>query len=108
MAWKSSFSGIGQSEIDVCPTQIVFPFDNANVQSLDTSAGRLGQQLREYTQLAAMFTKLYYQNRLIAAQNFLLSCKLQAWALAFLSLKVQIFFSRLAGGCPVSECWPKA
>ena len=107
MEWKRWFSGSRQSEIEICPTQIVFPFDNANVQSLDTSIGRLGQQLLEYAQLATLFTKLYYQNRLIAAQNFILSCKLQVWALVFFTFKVQIFLTRLAGGCPVSECWPK-
>jgi hypothetical protein len=107
MEWKRWFSGSRQSEIEIWPTQIVFPFDNADVQSLDTSIGRLGQHFLEYAQLASLFTRLYYQNRLIAAQNFLLSCKLQAWALVFFTFKVQIFFTRLACGFPVHQCWPR-
>ena len=108
MEWKRSFSGSPQPEIEICPTQIAFPFYTPDVQSLDTSAGRLGRNLAEYASLVALFTKLYCQNRVIATQNFVLSCKLQVWALVFFTFKVQIFFSRLAGGCPVNECWPKA
>jgi len=72
-----------------------------------TPSTSLWSHLLEYVRMVALFTRLYYENRLIAAQNFLLSCKLQGWALVFFSLKVQIFFTRLAYGRPVSECWPK-
>jgi hypothetical protein len=63
--------------------------------------------LLEYASMATLFVKLYYQNRLIAAQNFILSCKLQAWAVVFFTFKVQIFFTRLAYGFPVNRCWPR-
>lgn len=72
-----------------------------------TPNANLRSHFLEYVRMVALFTRLYYENRLIAIQNFILSCKLQGWALVFLSYKVQIFFTRLAYGRPVSECWPK-
>jgi hypothetical protein len=107
MEWKPWFSGRKQKEIETLPAQIVFPFDQTDVQSLDTTAGRLGRLLLEYFRMMALFTRLYYENRVIAAQNFVLSCKLQVWALVFVSFKIQIFLTRLACGFPVGECWPR-
>ena len=106
MEWKPWFSGRKQTEIETLPAQIDFSFDS-DVQSLDTTAGSLSRYLLEYIRMVALFTKLYYENRVIAAQNFILSCKLQVWALVFVSFKIEIFLTRLACGFPVSECWPR-
>jgi hypothetical protein len=116
MEWKRWFRGDRQPKYEICLTQIVFPFYTSDVQSLDTAAQslsvlgglkRLGWHLIEYAFLLALFLKLHYQNRKIAAQNLFLNCKLQLWALAFFTFKVQIFLTRLAWGFPVSECWPR-
>jgi hypothetical protein len=61
----------------------------------------------EYVRLAILFARLHCENRRIAAQNFLLSCKLQVWQVVFLYFRIQIFFIRLAHGLPVSQCWPR-
>lgn len=70
----------------------------------DTS---LRSHFLEYFRLLALFVRLYYGNRKIAAQNAALNCKLQIWALVFFSCKVQIFLTRLACGFPVHQCWPR-
>jgi hypothetical protein len=106
MEWKPWFSGSKQVKIETLPAQIDFSF-HSDVQSLDTTAVSLGRHLFEYIRMMALFTRLYYENRVIAAQNFVLSCKLQVWALVFVSFKIQIFLTRLACGFPVSECWPR-
>src|SRR5215469_14322923 len=67
----------------------------------------LRSHLLEYVRLLALFARLYCANRMIAAQNFVLSCKLQLWEMVFFSYKIQIFFTRLAYGCPVNQCWPR-
>jgi hypothetical protein len=72
-------------------------------------SGAIGAQtaFKEYCSLLPMYFKLYYGNRILAAQNFILSCKLQMWTFTFLCMKVRIFFMRLAHGFPVDECWPR-
>lgn len=66
-----------------------------------------GRQLPEYARLLGTFLKLYCQARLLMAQNYLLSCKLRAWEVVFLYLRVRIFFVRLAHGLPMGQCWPR-
>ena len=61
----------------------------------------------EYFRLLALFIRLYYQNRIIAAQNFLLDFRLQLWEVVFVYFKIQIFLVRLSRGLPVNECWPR-
>jgi hypothetical protein len=61
----------------------------------------------EYVRLVILFARLHCENRRIAAQNFLLSCRLQLWQVAFVYFRIQIFCIRLAHGFPVSQCWPR-
>ena len=56
--------------------------------------------------LSTLFT-LYSENQVLAAQNFIVSCRLKFWTAAFLYFKVQIFLTRLAYGFPVNQCWPR-
>jgi len=67
----------------------------------------LRSHLLEYVRLVTLFARLYCENRRIAAQNFLLSCQLQLWEVVFVYFRIQIFFTRLAHGFPVSQCWPR-
>lgn len=66
-----------------------------------------GQQLREFGCLFITFLKLYFQGRMLIMQNHILSFKLRMWEVVFLYLRVQIFLTRLAHGCPVGQCWPR-
>jgi hypothetical protein len=63
--------------------------------------------LKEFSGSVPFFFRLYCENRLIGAQNFVLGCQLQMLALTFLYFKAQIFVKRLAYGFPFSECWPR-
>ena len=86
---------------------------SASVQSLDTDVHShnvltpLGKHFVEYGRLFLTFLSLYFQGRILMVQNFILSCKLQMWELAFIYFKLQIFFVRLANGFPFDECWPR-
>jgi hypothetical protein len=82
-------------------------FEETDTDSGLSPSPALRSHLLEYVRMVALFARLYYGNRVIAAQNFVLSCKLQIWALVFFSFKVQIFFTRLAYGFPVNQCWPR-
>lgn len=68
---------------------------------------RLWSELFDYSGLYITFFKLYFQERILAGQNLLLSCKLRLWELAFMYVRLQIFLIRLARGFPISECWPR-
>jgi len=63
-------------------------------------------RLWEYGILFALFLKLYFQARLLMAQNFLLSCRLQFCELPLIYLKIEIFIVRLSLGVPLGQCWP--
>ena len=63
--------------------------------------------LKEFSGSMPLFLKLYCENRVIAAQNFILACQLQMLAVTFLYFKTQIFIKRLAYGFPFSQCWPR-
>jgi len=63
--------------------------------------------LKDFSSSMPLFFKLYYENRMIAAQNLILACQLQMLVVTFLYFKAQIFVKRLAYGFPFSECWPK-
>ena len=86
---------------------------SASVQSLGTDVhsdnflSRLGKHFVEYGRLFLTFLHLYFQGRILVVQNFILSCKLQMWELAFVYIKLQIFFVRLSNGFPFEECWPR-
>ncbi len=86
---------------------------SSSVQPLDSDAsfvaatGRLGKHFVEYGSLFLTFLSLYFQGRILMVQNFILSCKLQMWEVAFVYFKLQIFFVRLANGFPFDECWPR-
>lgn len=67
----------------------------------------LRRHLSEYVRLLVLFVRLYCENRKIAAQNVVLNCKLQIWALVFFTFKIQIFLTRLVCGFPVHQCWPR-
>lgn len=66
-----------------------------------------GRHLPEYAGLLAAFLKLYWQGRALMARNYVLSCQLGLWEVVFLSLRIQIFLTRLAQGFPVGQCWPR-
>jgi hypothetical protein len=63
-------------------------------------------RLLEYAGLLALFLKLYFQARLLMAQNYLLSCRLQLCELPLIYLKIEIFIVRLSLGFPLAQCWP--
>ncbi len=67
---------------------------------------RLFSHFLEYGRLGLILVKLYFQGRMLIAQNFILNCRLRMWGAVFLYFKVQIFFIRLSYGFPVTECWP--
>ena len=106
MECNSGFNTVLQQELTISST-------SSTVQSLDSDAsfvnalGRLGKHFVEYGSLFLTFLSLYFQGRILMVQNFILSCKLQMWELAFVYLKFQIFFVRLANGFPFDECWPR-
>jgi hypothetical protein len=60
----------------------------------------------EYLRLLGIFSKLYFQARLLIIQNFMLSCRLQLCELPLTYLKVEIFIVRLSLGIPIGQCWP--
>lgn len=60
----------------------------------------------EYGRLGLTLMKLYFQSRILMAQNFILSCRLRMWDAIFVYCKIQIFFIRLYYGFPIGECWP--
>lgn len=66
----------------------------------------LSANLLEYGRLGAILTKLYFQSRVLMAQNFILSCQLRMWDAVFVYFKIQIFLIRLSYGFPLHECWP--
>jgi hypothetical protein len=70
----------------------------------------LPRQLRthflEYGRLGLLLAKLYFEGRMLMAQNFILSCRLRMWDAVFIYFKIQIFFVRLSYGFPINECWP--
>jgi hypothetical protein len=68
--------------------------------------GRLRTHLVEYAGLGATLAKLYFQSRVLMAQNFILSCRLRMWDAVFVYFKIQIFLIRLSYGCPLADCWP--
>lgn len=68
--------------------------------------GRLRTHLAEYAALGFTLAKLYFQSRVLIAQNFILSCKLRMWDAVFVYFKIQIFLIRLSCGYPLAECWP--
>ncbi|HTV40408.1 MAG TPA: hypothetical protein VMF08_07530 [Candidatus Sulfotelmatobacter sp.] len=68
--------------------------------------GRLGSELAEYARLGATLAKLYFQSRVLIAQNYILSCKLRMWDAVFVYFKIQIFLIRLSYGFPIGQCWP--
>jgi len=71
------------------------------------ASGGLHRHVREYGRLMLLFMKLYYENRVIAAQNFILDFRLQAWEVVLVYFRIQIFLMRFSRGFPVSECWPR-
>lgn len=79
---------------------------NGLTEGGNTSTGLAGH-LGEYARLYATFIKLYLQGRMLIAQNLVLSCRLQMWEVTFLCLRTRIFFTRLAHGFPLAECWPR-
>jgi hypothetical protein len=68
---------------------------------------KLRLRVSEYGRLLVELMKLYVQSRVLMAQNFILTCKLQMWELTFLYARSQIFLVRLAHGFPLSQCWPE-
>jgi hypothetical protein len=66
-----------------------------------------GGHFLEYARLLVIFLKLYCQARILVVRNHLLSFKLQLWEVVFLYFRVRIFFTRLANGFPVGQCWPR-
>lgn len=68
--------------------------------------GRLKTHLVEYAGLGLTLAKLYFQARILIAQNFILNCKLRMWDAVFVFFKIQIFFIRLSCGFPLADCWP--
>lgn len=64
------------------------------------------KHLWDYARLMAVFFMLYFQARILMAQNFILSCRLSLLELPLVYLKVQVFLTRLAQGFPVGQCWP--
>jgi hypothetical protein len=109
MECNSGFNAVLQQEMPICTGQAT----PSSVQSLDTSVQPtaatvgLATQFSEYAALLLTLSKLYFQGRVLVMQNFILSCKLQMWELAFVYFKLQIFFVRLANGFPLGQCWPK-
>lgn len=72
----------------------------------DCAASQQPGRLREYVRLCLAFFKVYFEGRILVAQNLILTCRLQLWEITFLYLRIQIFLVRLARGFPVAECWP--
>jgi len=93
--------------------EMPFSVPSSTVQSLGTDVQsddlvtHLGKHFVEFGRLFLTFLSLYFQGRILVAQNFVLSCKLQVWEVVFVYFKLQIFFVRLANGFPVSQCWPR-
>ena len=82
-------------------------FNSQNVEAMPSPLSQLRTQISEYGSLLVTFLKLYVQGRILMSQNYLLSCQLRMWDAAFLYMKVQIFFMRLARGFPPGQCWPR-
>lgn len=102
MESKSQFSNQALFEISDDPSDSVFsPTVEASVVTAFV------RQVREFGNLFITFLKLYFQGRILILQNHILSFKLQMWEVVFLYLRVQIFLTRLAHGCPVGQCWPR-
>ena len=66
----------------------------------------LRTHLAEYAGLVATLAKLYFQSRVLMAQNYILSCRLRMWDAVFVYFKIQIFLVRLSYGYPLGQCWP--
>ncbi len=110
MECNSGFNAVLQQEMGFSSQPVTA---SSSVPSLDThvsrdtAMSRLGKHFMEYGSLFLTFMHLYFQGRILKVQNFILSCKLQMWELAFVYIKLQIFFVRLANGFPFEECWPR-
>lgn len=72
----------------------------------DMESKSLRKRLWEYARLFAMLFKFYFQARLLMAQNYIMSCRLQLCELPLIYLKMQIFLFRLSLGLPLAQCWP--
>lgn len=102
MQLKSQF--IGQ-ETEAYQAQVLF--DSQNSEAQPSPLSQLGAHFLEYGRLLLTFLKLYVQGRILMSQNYLLTCKLRMWDLAFFYMRVQIFLTRLVHGFPPGECWPR-
>lgn len=92
------------------PTAATLPSEPSSPLSNDvefSAPTRLGLHFLEYARLLVIFLKLYCQGRILVARNYILSRKLQLWEVVFLYYRVRIFFTRLANGFPVGQCWPR-
>jgi hypothetical protein len=67
---------------------------------------QLRSRFLEYGSLILILMKLYFQGRMLMAQNYILSCRLRMWDAVFVYFKIQIFLIRLANGFPLDQCWP--
>jgi hypothetical protein len=102
MQFKSQF--IGQ-ETEAYQAQVLSDSQNTEAQPFHVS--QLRAHFLEYGRLLLTFLRLYVQGRILMSQNYLLTCKLRMWDVAFFYMRVQIFLTRLIHGFPPSECWPR-
>jgi hypothetical protein len=102
MQFKSEFAG---QETEAYQAQVFF--DSQNAEAGFSPLSQLRAHFLEYGRLLLTFLMLYVQGRILMSQNYLLTCKLRMWDVAFFYMRVQIFLMRLVHGFPPGECWPR-
>jgi hypothetical protein len=102
MQLKSRFN---EQYAETYPAQVFLDSQSAEVETSNLT--RLQSLFWEYSSLLVTFVKLYFQGRILMAQNYVLACKLRMWDAVFLYMRVQIFLIRFSNGFPVGECWPR-